>query len=90
MDVRDVGLFESVLARPRASAFGSDAYRELHTKAAALVDFVAGDHGLVDGTAQRWRADGHHRLPRDDGWRLTLTNDEAYDSSWRVATRGSG
>ena len=49
LDVRDIGLLESALARPQASAFGSDAYPELHTKAAALLHSVASNHGLVDG-----------------------------------------
>lgn len=35
--VADYGLLESALARPRASAFGRDAYPDLHVKAAALL-----------------------------------------------------
>jgi len=35
--VRDYGLLESALARPRASVFGEDAYPDLHLKAAALL-----------------------------------------------------
>lgn len=77
-EVRDLGLLESALARPQASAFGVDAYPDLHTKAAALLHSVAGNHGLVDG---------HKRLALAatiaflgiNGWRLTLTNDEAYE-----------
>ena len=47
--VRDVGLIESALARPRASAFGEDAYPDLYTKAAALLESLARNHPLVDG-----------------------------------------
>jgi death on curing protein len=47
--VRDVGLLESALARPQASAFGEDAYPELHTKAAALLESLARNHALIDG-----------------------------------------
>lgn len=47
--VRDVGLLESALARPQASAFGADAYRELFTKAAALLESLARNHALIDG-----------------------------------------
>jgi death-on-curing protein len=47
--VRDVGLLESALARPQASAFGEDAYRDLHTKAVALMESLARNHALVDG-----------------------------------------
>ena len=34
-EVRDHGLLESALARPRATAYGDDAYASLHDKAAA-------------------------------------------------------
>ena len=47
--VRDRGLLESALARPRASAFGEDAYPDLLTKAAALLESLAGNHALIDG-----------------------------------------
>lgn len=47
--VRDVGLLESALARPQASAFGEDAYPELWTKAAALLESLARNHALIDG-----------------------------------------
>lgn len=47
--VRDYGLLESALARPRASVFGEDAYAGLHLKAAALLHSLARNHGLVDG-----------------------------------------
>jgi death-on-curing protein len=47
--VRDLGLLESALARPRASAFGKDAYTTLHLKAAALMESLARNHALIDG-----------------------------------------
>ena len=47
--VRDVGLLDSAAARPRSSAFGSDAYPTLPLKAAALLHSLAGNHPLVDG-----------------------------------------
>jgi death on curing protein len=47
--VRDIGLLESVLARPRASAFGADAYPDLNSKAAALLHSLARNHALADG-----------------------------------------
>jgi death-on-curing protein len=46
--VRDYGLLESALARPRASVFGQDAYPELHLKAAVLLHSLARNHALVD------------------------------------------
>ncbi|MCD0446893.1 type II toxin-antitoxin system death-on-curing family toxin [Glycomyces sp. A-F 0318] len=47
--VRDWGLLESALARPRAEAFGVEAYESLHEKAAALLHSLARNHALVDG-----------------------------------------
>lgn len=47
--VRDYGLLESALARPRATVFGEDAYRTIHEKAAALLDSLVNNHALVDG-----------------------------------------
>lgn len=48
-EVRDWGLLESALARPKASVFGEDAYPGLNGKAAALLHSVVTNHALVDG-----------------------------------------
>ena len=56
-EVRDYGLLESALARPRASVFGADAYPDLHLKAAALLHSLARNHALVDGNKRSaWTA----------------------------------
>lgn len=47
--VRDAGLLASAVARPRAVVAGQDAYPDLLTKAAALLQSVVGNHALVDG-----------------------------------------
>ncbi len=47
--IRDVGLLGSAAARPRATAFGEDAYPDVWTKAAALLHSIVKDHALVDG-----------------------------------------
>jgi death on curing protein len=47
--IRDVGLLGSAAARPQATAFGRDAYPDLLTKAAALLQSVVNNHALVDG-----------------------------------------
>ena len=47
--VRDVGLLTAAAARPQASAFGSDAYPDIWTKAAALLQSVVNNHALIDG-----------------------------------------
>ncbi|WP_329317527.1 type II toxin-antitoxin system death-on-curing family toxin [Streptomyces sp. NBC_01262] len=48
-EVRDYGLLESALARPRATVFGQDAYPDVWQKAAALMESLARNHALVDG-----------------------------------------
>ncbi|MFC9968320.1 type II toxin-antitoxin system death-on-curing family toxin [Nocardia ignorata] len=48
-DVRDYGLLDSALARPQSSVFGQDAYPDVWQKAAALMESLARNHGLVDG-----------------------------------------
>lgn len=47
--LRDVGLLESALHRPAASLFGEDAYVGLFLKAAALIESLIRNHGLIDG-----------------------------------------
>jgi death on curing protein len=48
-EVRDYGLLESALARPKATVFGEDAYHTIHDKAAALLDSLVNNHALIDG-----------------------------------------
>jgi len=47
--VRDLGLLQGSLARPRTSLFGADAYETLPLKAAALLHSVITSHPLIDG-----------------------------------------
>lgn len=47
--VRDMGLLAAAAARPQARLFGSDAYPDLVSKAAALLQSVVNSHALVDG-----------------------------------------
>lgn len=47
--VRDLGLLAAAAERPRASAFGEDAYPDIWTKAAALLQSLLKNHPLVDG-----------------------------------------
>lgn len=75
--VRDHGLLESALARPRATVFGEDAYGDLEEKAAALLHSLARNRALVDGN-KRLALAGTIAFLGVNGRRLTLTNDEAY------------
>lgn len=83
--VRDHGLLESALARPRATAFGENAYEGLGEKAAALLHSLARNHALVDGN-KRLALAGTIAFLGINGRRLTLTNDEAYTLIMDVAS----
>jgi death-on-curing protein len=82
--VRDVGLLESALARPRSTAFGQDAYPDLDTKAAALLHSLARNRALIDGN-KRLALGGLIAFYGVNGRRLTLSNDAAYDLVMAVA-----
>jgi death-on-curing protein len=83
--VRDYGLLESALARPQATAFGLDAYDGLEQKAGALLHSLARNHALVDGNKRLALAATIAFLGLN-GYRLTLSNDEAYTLVIEVAT----
>ena len=82
--LRDVGLLEAAVARPRASAFGRDAYDSLHDKAAALLHSLARSQALLDGN-KRLALAATIAFYGMNGHRLTLTNDEAYQLIMSVA-----
>jgi death on curing protein len=47
--VRDYGLLESAAARPATEVFGTEAYSDLWSKAAALAHSLIRNHALLDG-----------------------------------------
>lgn len=83
--VRDHGLLESALARPRTTVFGEDAYPTLETKAAALLHSVAKNHALIDGN-KRLSLAAAIAFRGVNGARLTFTNDQAYELIMDVAS----
>jgi death on curing protein len=83
--VRDHGLLESAVARPQTTVLGRHAYDTVEEKAAALLHSIARNHALVDGN-KRLALAGAIAFLGMNGWRLTLTNDEAYDLVMAVAT----
>lgn len=84
VQVRDAGLLEAAVARPRTTVFGEPAYAGVHDRAAALLHSVVKNHALVDGNKRLGLGSvlGYLGL---NGWVLTLTNDEAYDLVIAVA-----
>ena len=49
LQVRDFGLLDSAAHRPQATVFGDDAYPDLDSKAAVLLESIARNHPLADG-----------------------------------------
>jgi death on curing protein len=86
--VRDAGLLQSALARPQASAGGRDAYVSVHEKAAALLHSLCRNHSLVDGN-KRLALAGTIAFYGMNGFRLDMTNEEAYDLVTNVVTSES-
>jgi death on curing protein len=78
VEMRDIGLLESAAARPRASAFGEDAYPTIHEKAASLIHSIARSHALVDGN-KRLALGGGIAFLGVNSLRLTMSQDEAYE-----------
>ena len=84
IEVRDIGLLESAVHRPRASVLGQDAYPDLFTKAAALLHSLAGNHPLVDGNKRlAWLAT--YVFLAKNGAELDPDDDAAYDFVIAVA-----
>lgn len=84
-EVGDWGLLESALGRPRASAFGEDAYPDPHHKAAALLHSLATTQALVDGNKRlAWEATRLFYVMNDRD--IRCIEDEAFNLVIAVAT----
>jgi death on curing protein len=79
--VRDLGLLDSAAHRPQTSLFGEDAYPDLHTKAAVLMESLTRNHAVIDGNKRlAWVAvvvfyglNGPAvRAPEDDAYDLVI------------------
>lgn len=47
--IRDMGLLGAAASRPATTAFGDDAYPDIWTKTAALLQSIVRHHPLIDG-----------------------------------------
>lgn len=83
--VRDYGLLESALARPRATVFGQDAYPDLHLKAAALLHSLVRNHALVDGNKRTAWTACRTFLAINDQW-ISAPEDDRFEFVIQVAT----
>ncbi|MXV90324.1 MAG: type II toxin-antitoxin system death-on-curing family toxin [Acidimicrobiia bacterium] len=83
--IRDVGLLTAAAARPQGSAFGSDAYPDIWTKAAALLHSVVNNHALIDGNKRLgWLATAVF-LELNGASVAAAPNDDVYELVMRVA-----
>jgi death-on-curing protein len=83
--VKDVGLLDSALARPRTTVFGEDAYPSLPIKAAAMSHSIIKNHALVDGNKRTTWALMVAFLFLND-FKHNFTADEGYDWTMALAT----
>ncbi|MXZ31721.1 MAG: type II toxin-antitoxin system death-on-curing family toxin [Acidimicrobiia bacterium] len=83
--VRDVGLLGAAAARPQASAFGADAYPDIWTKGAALLQSIVKNHPLIDGNKRLgWLATAVF-LEINGVSATAAHNDHVYELVMRVA-----
>ena len=83
--IRDVGLLDSAVNRPRSSAFGDDAYLTLELKAAALLQSMTKNHALVDGNKRlAWLCTVVFCDLND--FSSDLSDDEAFQLVWEIAS----
>lgn len=87
LPIRDIGLLGSAAARPQTTAFGEDAYPDLITKAAALLQSIVNNHALVDGNKRLgWLATAVF-LELNGIKASRASNDDVYDFVvWVAAT----
>lgn len=83
--IRDVGLLGSAAARPQTTAFGEDAYPDLWTKSAALLQSILKNHALIDGNKRLgWLATAVF-LELNGQTPLKLSNEVVYELVYTVA-----
>jgi death-on-curing protein len=82
--VRDLGLLESALARPKTTVFGDDAYPSFYQKVATLLHSIARNHALIDGNKRlAWSAARLFCLMNDQD--IKMKPDKAYEMVVGVA-----
>ena len=83
--VRDLGALQAAAARPRGSFGGTDLYKEMHVKAAALMESLIRNHPFIDGNKRTAIASAGLFLQRN-GLHLHATQESLYDFTMRMAT----
>jgi death-on-curing protein len=73
--VRDLGLLESAVARPRATFDGELLYPDLFQQATALLESLTGNHLFIDGN-KRTAITAASLFLRRNGYRVVTSNAE--------------
>lgn len=81
----DVGLLGSAAARPQSTAFGEDAYPDLWTKLAALLQSILKNHALIDGNKRLGWLSTAVILELNGQTPLKLSNEVVYELVYAVA-----
>jgi death-on-curing protein len=85
VEIRDIGLLDGAVHRPRARVLGQDAYPGLLDKAAALLQSLVANHPLVEGNKRlAWLAT--YVFCAKNGLELDPDDDDAYDLVVAVAS----
>ncbi len=83
--VKDLGLLDSALARPKTTLFGEDAYPTLELKAAAMVHSIIKNHAMVDGNKRTsWFMLSSFLYI--NGYFIEMTADEGMEFTLGIAT----
>ena len=83
--VRDLGGLESARARPHAAFGDTEFYPDVFTKAAVLMDGLTRIHAFIDGN-KRISISSAALFLQVNGYRLTATNSELEEFTFRVTT----
>ncbi|MDO5496051.1 MAG: type II toxin-antitoxin system death-on-curing family toxin [bacterium] len=87
--MRDIGMLDSAIHRPRSIVFGFDAYPALEEKAAVLLESLVQNHALVDGNKRLgWLA--CVVFLGLNGIDLDAPDDDAYEHVMSIASGESG
>ena len=85
--IRDIGLLGSAVARPQTCVFGEDAYPDILTKAAALLQSIVNNHALIDGNKRLGWLSMAVFLEVNGVKALRISNDDVYNFViWVAAT----
>lgn len=82
--VRDLGLLESAVARPRATFEGKEMYAGVFNKAAALMDSLINNHPFADGNKRTGVTAAGLFLVRN-GWQIDSSSAAIEKVTLRVA-----